>query len=709
MSFESNISFDELSGYVYEGVWQRFDKPYFAQFTWTLPNLRALVVMGCLTTLVTIAQTQSWSLERYVIAQFHKSVRMPDPVNPEPLLELSQGEAIMSLFEELPSKIKRLFDSARCVIDPRHVRTTEDPSSDNTHLSPWFGVISLANVVFFIFIGIAIPWWYTDGAFGAPIVKSKITNDCLTSEFSNATLFFGFLDRTTKSDEVFQQCRDRLNAGCDKQYWLTEPDIQKRRLSNCPFPEDICIPNTAPFEIEHSNISLFQVGVNSKSKISVNHRLTCAPVSLNRFTLVSATNSIITVQDVQKVGSIITSWNNLSMPLTTWNGPNPRSNQSSGLQMAQEKGPIDLHVLPGYNIGAENFDQSQEQLHRALRRDDGQSFLIIYRAGSTSYFEPINDPLFAAHNKFKPWPASFDYCADFEAAALGCVEQFQLCLADYCTPWGPRAKSMAPMIDHLLESYPGSIPRNSTAALLLEDWGNQSGLSANEINTMFGVFPLTLAVFDYLTFRITFNKMMLLTNRHSYGDFMRLLDDNDEQWTIEVETWFMKAILSAILRFQFAMMCHPKGFDSSFSDQYIREWALCGRILFRDSDHTNINWIALWTTIVSCTIICLVGNYIEGVHHALQTCLRCFVELFSWLKKNGEELKEYCATLLRSAGTYLGQLFGGICRGRRRPWSRSNARQPMPATEMPEIQNSLARQQNNLTVNTEFDYVDNPI
>jgi hypothetical protein len=95
---------------------------------------------------------------------------------------------------------------------------------------------------------------------------------------------------------------------------------------------------------------------------------------------------------------------------------------------------------------------------------------------------------------------------------------------------------------------------------------------------------------------------------------VRFLDDYREQWVMEVETWFIKAILGAIFQIQDTALYSVRKIDSSFSDKYIREWSLCGRILFRDGDYININWIGFWATVGSLTLLCLVGNQVESVH-----------------------------------------------------------------------------------------------
>lgn len=68
--------------------------------------------------------------------------------------------------------------------------------------------------------------------------------------------------------------------------------------------------------------------------------------------------------------------------------------------------------------------------------------------------------------------------------------------------------------------------------------------------------------------------MVPLTQRSLWSPLTRRLDDSREQWVIEVETWFMKAILSAILQVQDGAQYNLENLSPNFSDKYIRDWSL---------------------------------------------------------------------------------------------------------------------------------------
>jgi hypothetical protein len=147
--------------------------------------------------------------------------------------------------------------------------------------SPYFGIASILNFSIFLVMGVEIPWWLTEGALGTPIVKSRNTEKCLKS--NSTSHWVESLNRLLRAYDIFHLCQDRLDASCDSPYYLSNPQITKTRSIACPLKGHICPGNTVPFEITQWNISAFEMGVDSRSKLFVNRRITCAPVSINPF------------------------------------------------------------------------------------------------------------------------------------------------------------------------------------------------------------------------------------------------------------------------------------------------------------------------------------------------------------------------------------------------------------------------------------------
>jgi hypothetical protein len=129
-----------------------------------------------------------------------------------------------------------------------------------------------------------------------------------------------------------------------------------------------------------------------------------------------------------------------------------------------EKGPFDVTVLPGFTAGTNYFGQPEPLiLNDFLQRNDSQSFLVILRAGLSQYSSTVDDPFFSSHNEenlYPDQPGLSGYVADYEATALGCIEQFKYCfppspLSIPCTDWGARDHQFSAMLNYLIFHYTG--------------------------------------------------------------------------------------------------------------------------------------------------------------------------------------------------------------------------------------------------------------
>jgi hypothetical protein len=484
------------------------------------------------------------------------------------------------------------------------------------------------------------------------------------------------LNRETRADEIFSLCRDELSGGCDTPYHLVDPVITKTRPTTCPFGGDICLPNTPSFEITHWNISPLVMGVNSRSRVLINQRLTCVPITLDPFLWKYKDGSVIYVPKLSP--GVLQLSDNISLTLTTLNGPNKFSNESSGRLMFTEKGPFDLTVLPGLTAGTNYFELAEPLiLNDFLQRNDSQSFLVILRAGLSQYSGTVDDPFFSSHNKENLYPDQPErpvYIADYEATALGCIEQFKYCflpssLSMPCTDWGARDHEFSAILNYLVFHYTGQF--NDDAHSLLEHTTDQNLLSVNEMLNLFKLVPARFAIYDYLASRILINKMIPLKRPKRVVEYNRWLDDNKEQWIVEVETWFMKALLSGILAIQDGALYSLLDPDPGFSDAYLREWKLCGRILFHSPDFTNINWLGLWTTIIAATVIVLVGGLVNMIPDHLEHCSKLVCrgvrDFLSFLKKLLASIRN-ARQLERQAGRVWNALLLFNSLSRVRPW-----------------------------------------
>jgi hypothetical protein len=94
----------------------------------------------------------------------------------------------------------------------------------------------------------------------------------------------------------------------------------------------------------------------------------------------------------------------------------------------------------------------------------------------------------------------------------------------------------------------------------------------------------------------------------------------DEQWILEVETWFMKAIVDTLLRLRLGATytMNPDGMSYWLIDMMrpkatITDWSTSGRVLLRNPNYANLNWIGFCSVTGAAIFICLTSYDIERI------------------------------------------------------------------------------------------------
>lgn len=657
--------------YVYEGVWKNHHDPAYRSWTWTLSDSKALLSLACLSILVAFAQTRMWVIARYVVYQRSKSPRLPDSQHVDPRLTLSQGEAIVESLPAFITIIRKAIHRCRHVSPGHRERrdvssielgvssnngrascTTENDScaDDNdvfileSSVSPLFGVAAIINIIIFIAMGVVIPWALSNGSLETPIVKSKVTEECLGA--SRAHMIGDMWANLFQADAILQQCQNRLNDTCHSQYYLLQPKIITQRNHQCPFLGDgICMKNVMTVEITHQDISAYEAGVNSPTSITMNHRLRCAPVLLDKFYVyftkdVTSDNSgnytdapTYTRPDGRRIaitGAQISikpkesdsEWH-FGMNLRTLNGPHWLSDQNSGRLLAEERIQSDLTVLP-----RSRAEYAMDDLLPMLQLPDASPFLIVYRGGATEFLSPVDDPFFSAHNLDK-W-MNLTYYPDYEATALGCAEQFQFCRnhGRDCTPWGRRSTPVYRLFNF---SGPSNTPNGDEVA---------------DILALFRMLPTAFSVEDYLADRLAVPM--------GYAGVFPLVSTSliwgPESWVLQLETWFTKAILGAILYIRYGVKAPLDKDGERLDGEWKRKFALCGRVLFQHPGYTNINWIGAWCTIGALVFVSIGSYATEAIHKAPRKVMLASRRILPLLRP---------LLFLRSSRTGVGSLEAG--------------------------------------------------
>ncbi|KAH7019566.1 hypothetical protein EDB80DRAFT_701131 [Ilyonectria destructans] len=87
------------------------------------------------------------------------------------------------------------------------------------------------------------------------------------------------------------------------------------------------------------------------------------------------------------------------------------------------------------------------------------------------------------------------------------------------------------------------------------------------------------------------------------GLIRHVLLDDKELWVEEVEIWFRKSMLAGLFNAQLGASIFTWNADNEEDQRWIKEYGLCGRVLFRDPNHTNIDWIGLLISVASLGLV----------------------------------------------------------------------------------------------------------
>lgn len=489
--------------------------------------------------LLAFTQERCWTIVRAVGIKFWNPIHLENTDDPYALERLSQVGAMFS-----PRRIKYSHPS-RVITIPEIFR-----------------IAAIINLLAFIAIGILTTVFLT-GQFSTSIVQSKDTDTCIGYEdrFENKQY------TAQLADNYFKQCLySRLNNSfCSQESGIlgSTPTLHIKRDDHCPFSGNICQENIKPLRLEYLRLSPRDFGVNLAGAATVDHRVVCAPLKAEVF-LVPTTNYGPETKSLIWFGP---HFHDPAFNLTpgsplygtflgTLNGPNRFSSEYSGHFLANLSRPepaYDLTVYPFGNYITPSI--ANENIHPDLRRDDGSVFITMLRAGRSIYQERILDPFYAAH---KTALSPTTYFPDYEATALGCVEQFRLCQSTedlFCTNWASSLDS----IGQLVAAYQNI----SSIGPLLPD--------------LLFIYPLFTSLGSLQRyFQIRTGSQTLLASVFRQGDIVPFVN-REEQWIQEVQAWFTTAFLNTrysllhYLRYRVHLSTVAAHLSSLFPGSYMRK------------------------------------------------------------------------------------------------------------------------------------------
>ncbi|EPE32845.1 hypothetical protein GLAREA_05857 [Glarea lozoyensis ATCC 20868] len=522
---------------VLTGLWEKYSETRPGRWVWTLRNSDAIIVLGCFTVLVAFSQSRSWTILRYLILLRKRSVRLDDNgVSDDALEDISQGRAITDVlpFVEYHTHRLRTRIIETCTSRISQERHSRPGTPDCSVISPLFGIVAFLNIALFIFLSVAMPVLLSQGATGSALT--------------------------------------------------------------CMFAEHTCHNNTLAYEISHRGITPNEMRVNSRSRITINHRLTCAPIFLDTFLHLkngSGSETVISVAVRDRFFEVAD--RKLGITLRTINNPNLTTNEDLSTRMRGERWPYDLTILPqfsaldtftgrgppgGPNLTTFGAYPTEEVVDEKLQSLKGKIFLAVHRAGPAVYTYTNDDPLFSSHVPHKILLGPTYYLPDQEATALGCLESFQYCVAasHFCTSWG----TLSERLDEVEEE----LKKEQDISTIEDVW--VSRMLTEELSVHEYFLQRTPWMFHNKNVPFTLpDPLEVKWEGHPMGQTLTT------DWRGEVKEWLLKGIEKTMLQVQHGALIDIKRkyYNAPFYQNTLAgHETLCDRVLFAHMSYTNIHF-----------------------------------------------------------------------------------------------------------------------
>jgi hypothetical protein len=596
--------------HVYQGFWQNHYQSQWNQYVLTLEDNWAIIVTVVLGLLVSFVGNQGWVIVRHVtFSLWKRGSQTYGPATLE-LGRTSGGEPGAGAVDRLPDLVDLdvnlpeyydpedisqkdalllCFGSRRKL--QRHRRAIEYHS-----MSPekrcLLGLVAGIWILCWLVAGPAIVYLLTNNGEETPLVQSGWTPCC--GRLGNRSQ----LDGTTEAKEaerLFLTCMGGKSPNgmpCSTP-WVGESAPQVLYWNTtCPFDNDTCLDTTPPVTLEHQ-ITAESLGFNTPHKVTLDHRLTCAPLALDGFLLnrYSGPGQQKLYSFLNPKVALTDEWieyaSQYALILNSLNGPNRLSQNYSGWNARNISSfPVDPNLQTFPVAPPHNLTAAQEILDPRLRHPNGTTFIMVFFPGQTVLrgAGPLKDPFFRASRELDlgtqmilpPGSPPSDpengigyWLPDHEANAIVCLEQYQLCAqVDQCSGWRGSLEAEFNAGGPLIRPMEG-LPRD------------QSLLFFNAFR--FG------SVFGYLGQ----NRHLLFATASQRANVLWWLA-REGQWIQELwgllDTAFLRARLTIVGS---TLKRYDDSCGANFTNDYKQDPRFCSSILFPAEKYTNMSALSL--------------------------------------------------------------------------------------------------------------------
>jgi len=548
-------------GAVFEGFWIDHHRGNIKGSTLTLRSSHAVVLLAFLAVLVTFAATRSWLFWRFLLHSFVSRKAAEDASAPARL----RHEVILRNTGTPSGALWSLLSTASPKQDTRK----------DLQRGFFLGSFTAIHVLAFAAASIL-----TSQVIVGQIVVSRVTDTCglwstdfLGGNMTDEQYYLSLeLDRnaTVDADNYVRNCHSnratsRQVMSCNK-LLTRELEFYTETGAECPFQDNVCLSGHSPFVMDSGNITLGDLGINSKfaKYLTVRRRSTCTPMDSEIFRVQPppelAANALID----------FSAFNFFKFP----NG----SAWDVGMQIVRHPNVSIDYDLQAFEILMDRaIDKDDTEPVEPLQkgRDNHTASLILLSGTGISFSSPNDDPLFSANRKVGSGSTA-RYKVDKKTNMIGCDERAQFCssLTGRCTTWGGP-------------------PTNFPDALSVLGGGGVNeadGLDIVRSTTLVKTFLVSTLLPRNIGERTA--AAALQAGRYLYNGQQQRLEL--DQWKRELEYWFAVGLARLQLEI-FGTVEKPPGVNASLAvnmwdlDEFKGLKRLCGGVKFKSPGHTSLS------------------------------------------------------------------------------------------------------------------------
>lgn len=400
---------------VHQGIWTDYSKGAVHGWSLTLTSTQGLIFLAVLALATGMTGQRSWKIFKFVIHQSRKYHEPRDAMIKEQEFALCTSETDLGTAQQMVTLLKN-WQNLQLHFP---LRTRDEELKRSRRSTRIVFVIALVHGLTFIVLAVLIPTLLGNVDSPPVLVDSDVcavwqTNGWEPNQTTQGAIAQLSSRTAANALNYYENCY-RPGAPVDCRLLVKQSLKWTESTTECPFKSGTCLAGTKPVIFDTGNISLSDLGVNSKisGTLLARKRMICSPIDIRPYQInltLSSKNTTVFNFTNNSYTSKSKYWPDLFPILETG--------------VRHEDYIVRTLYKPGGPTGS-------PPLNSRLNRTNGDVSIVLIQKDGIMFTEAISDPIFETELH----PKTVDlgekgslpfYYAKESFSAIGCVEQTEI-------------------------------------------------------------------------------------------------------------------------------------------------------------------------------------------------------------------------------------------------------------------------------------------